>query len=204
MSSNLTGLFLKLEWKDFKGPVPASNPNNMSAMTASDFAPTGVATESVGSGATQSWRLGNNVTVTIKFDSSISWVLPSVASLNDTQKASLLNHEQGHYNITALLARDMFIELMQLKGVRLSSSSVVVDQAKAIFARYQKIAQPLQDLYDSSSQTNHGKDNAKQLLWDGYINTAFTKARVPAVQAPDGKLYKEELLSILRTNKIPI
>ena len=204
MSSKLTGLFRKLTWADFQGPQPTSNPNNMWAEAHPGFSPSGAATKSVGKGATQTWQLDDTITVAVTFDTSLSWVLTSVASMSQQEKDRLLNHEQGHYNLAALLARDMFLEFMQLKAARLSSSAVVAQEVKAIQSRYDAIAQPLQDLYDSSTQTDHGKIAANQIKWDGFINTAFTQARVPNITAPDGKLYKEEILSVLRKNSIPI
>jgi hypothetical protein len=116
----------------------------------------------------------------------------------------LLKHEQGHYEIVALLARDMFIEMMQLKSAGLATSAAVGQQVRAILGRYQRVAQPLQDLYDSNAQTNNGKRSAKQLLWDGYLRTAFTQTRVPAITAPDGATYKVPLLDVLATNGIRI
>ena len=204
MSSKLTGLFRKLTWSDFQSPQPASNPNNMKAEAHPEFSPSGAATKSVGKGATQTWQLDDTITVAITFDSAKSWVLSSVASMSQQDKDKLLNHEQGHYNLVALLARDMFIELMKLKETRISSSAVVAQEVQAIHTRYKNIAQPLQDIYDSKTQTDHGRDAAKQTLWDGYINTAFTQVRVPTGSAPDGTTYKEEILSVLRKNSIPI
>lgn len=204
MSSKLTGLFRKLTWADFQGAEPASNANNMMAEAHPEFAPSGAATKPVGKGATQTWQLDDTIIVDITFDSAQSWKLKSVSSMSQADQDKLLKHEQGHYDLVALLARDMFIELMQLKTTRLSSSAVVAQEVQAIQKRYKAIAQPLQDLYDSPTQTDHGKIAANQTKWDGFINTAFTQTRVPNITAPDGKLYKEEILSILRKNSIPI
>ena len=204
MGSKMTGLFRKLTWQDFKGPQPSSNPTNMWAEARPEFSVAGASTQSSGKGSSTSWQLADTITVAITFDSSKSWVLSSVKGMDQATKDTLLIHEQGHYDLVALLARDMFIELMQLKVARLSSSSVVAQEVQAIHSRYGNIAQPLQDLYDSKTQTDHGRDKAKQTSWNGYINTAFTQHRVPAMSAPDGTAYKVELLSVLRQNGIPI
>lgn len=204
MGSQMTGLFRKLTWNDFSGSQPASNPSNMVAQARPEFSVSGATTQPIGKGASQSWQLGDTVTVAVKFDSAQSWALPSVSGMSQTDKDALLKHEQGHYDLVALLARDCFIELMQLKGARLSSSSVVAQEVQSIHARYGALAQPLQDLYDGKTQTDHGRDKAKQTLWDGYISTAFSQVRVPAMSAPDGTSYKIELLALLRQNGIPI
>ncbi len=124
--------------------------------------------------------------------------------MSQQEKDRLLNHEQGHYNLVALLARDMFLELMQVKAVRTSTPEAAAKLCTDIQTRYMNITQPLQDLYDSKTETDHGRTAAKQTKWDGFINTAFTQARVPQISAPDGKLYKEEILSVLRNNGISI
>lgn len=204
MPSKMTGLFKTLTWQDFKAPQPASNPNNMFAEARPGFSVSGASTQSVGKGSSQAWQLADTITVAVAFDSLKSWVLSSVSSMSKTDQDALLKHEQGHYNLVALLARDMFIELMQLKAARLSSSTVVAQEVQAIHTRYGNLAQPLQDLYDSKAETDHGRDKTKQAKWDGYINSAFTTARVPAESAPDGTAYKIELLPLLRQNGLNI
>lgn len=204
MGSKLVGLKRKLTWSDFQGPQPTSNPDNMWAEAHAGFSPSGAATKPVGSGKSQAWQLADTLVVEITFDRSASWVLTSVASKSQAEQDKLLNHEQGHYNIVALLARDMFIEMMQLKGVRLSSSAAVSNEVQAIHKRYKDAAQPVQDKYDSKKQTDHGRDAAQQAKWDGYIKTAFTQLRSPAMSAPDGTPYKVELLDVLKQNGITV
>lgn len=200
MPSKLTGLFKTLTWQDFKAPQPSSNPNNMSAEARPGFSVSGASTQATGT----TWHLADTLNVTISFDSMKSWVLSSVKSLPKADQDSLLKHEQGHYNLVALLARDMFIELMQLKGAAMASSADVAKEVQTIHTRYGNLAQPLQDLYDSKTETDHGRDKAKQTKWEGFITTAFTQARVPAQTAPDGTAYKVELLPLLRKNGLKI
>lgn len=204
MSSKLTGLFRTLTWDDFKGSPPASNPHNMLAETKAVSSEPFFSFSPEGKGAAKTWQLNDSIVINITIDSTKSWKLSSVASMTQQQKDKLLNHEQGHYNLVALMARDMFLELMQVKGIRTSipqdASKICLDIQK----RYKAVAQPLQDLYDSSSETDHGKTATKQSLWDGFIKTAFTKPRASQMSSPDGTVYKEEILSVLRSNGIPI
>ncbi len=197
MASRLNGLTRKLTWNDFRAPQPA-NPGIMRAEAHPGFSPTGAGTVSVGSGASRVWNLADTLTVNITFDSARSWVLSSVRSMPTADQARLLKHEQGHYEIVALLARDMFIEMMQLKNARMARSADVGTAVTTIFNRYRSVAQPIQDKYDSATETNHGQNTAKQTSWNGYFNTAFTQARTPLMTAPDGATYKVELLTILR------
>ena len=150
------------------------------------------------------WNLADSFVVNVTFDSGQSWAHSSVSSMSLTEKARLLKHEQGHYEIVAILARDMFIEMMALKNADLSSSAAVVQDVRDIMARFQGVAQPLQNLYDSTPQTNHSRNIPKQLNWDGYLNTALTQMRVPAVTAPDGATYKVPLLDVLASNGIRV
>jgi len=204
MSSQLTGLFRTLTWAEFLGPQPSSNPNNTLARTVTLASQPNFTFKSEGKDAAKTWQLNDTITIAITFDSAKSWKLPAVDSMSQTEKDKLLKHEQGHYNLVALLARDMFIELMQVKAVRSSTATGALKLCIDIQTRYNSISQPLQVLYDSKSETDHGRDAAKQTKWDGFINTAFTQARVPQISAPDGASYKEEILSVLRNNGISI
>ncbi len=198
MGSTLKGLFRKLTWGDFSGPQPSSNPDNMWAQAAPGMSPSGITTLTEGTGVSQVWKLGDTVTVSITFDSPNSWVLPSVKSMDEAEKNRLLNHEQGHYNLIALLARDFFWELMQLKAVRFATSADVGTKVREIHSRYTAVGQPLQDLYDSKNETDHGRSSSGQTKWDNFIQKAFTEPRVPAISAPDGTAYKVEILSVIR------
>ena len=202
MSSKLTGLIYEVKWADFAGPQPASNPDNMLAETKTDASKPFFSFTSEGKGAAKTWQLSDSIVINITIVSAKSWKVPSVDSMSEAEKKKLLNHEQGHYNLVALLARDMFIELMQVKAVRTATPQDGVKLCTDIQNRYTNITQPLQDLYDSKTETDHGRAAAKQTKWDAFINTAFTKARVPQISAPDGKLYKEEILGVLRSNGI--
>jgi len=204
MGSNLTGLFRVLTWADFTGPQPSSNPDNMLAETKTVASSPYFSFKSEGKGAAKTWQLNDTITISVSIDSAKSWKLPSVDSMSQAEKDRLLKHEQGHYNLVALLARDMFIELKQVKAVRTSTPEAALKLCTDIQTRYSKITQPLQDLYDSKTETDHFRNTAKQAKWDGFINTAFTKERVPQISAPDGASYKEEILSVLRSNNIPI
>jgi predicted secreted Zn-dependent protease len=142
-------------------------------------------------------RLADNVTVTIQLLRSQSWAKKQrINGWPQPAQADLLRHEQGHYDITALMGRDMFIELMALKTRTFSSLSALETEIRAVGQRY--APQRIHTKYDSSSETDHGRKAAEQRLWDGYLRSAFTQVRTPAVHAPDGTAYKVTLLSVLR------
>lgn len=198
----MTGLVRKLTWSDFKGVEPESA--SMVAEARPTFSVSGASTKSVGKGPSMTWQLGDTITVAVTFDSANSWVSGSVSGLAQADKDALLKHEQGHYDLVALLARDMFIEMMQLKAESFSYSSEIGQKVTAIHTRYGNLAQPVQDLYDATAQTNNGKNKAKQIIWDGYINTAFTQVRASGGSTPGGTMYKAELIPLLKQNGLQI
>jgi hypothetical protein len=102
---------------------------------------------------------------------------------------------QGHYDLVALFCRDMFIELMTLKQQSSSTPQAVVTAAQAIFQRFDGFIAAVHAPYDN--QTDHGNIAQQQQRWDGFIRSAFTSPRTPAMNAPDGTPYKMPLLDVL-------
>jgi hypothetical protein len=112
-------------------------------------------------------------TVTVKMDTVKSWVM------KDEKTDDLLNHEQGHYNISALGARDF------LNGVLNLEADTDAKLATA-FANLKKSVQSLIDtinkMYDEDPNcgTSHGKLKDKQNQWDMRIKSLMNN--------PKGKL----------------
>ena len=204
MPSILTGVFPRhfLTLNDFQGTAPANPGAGMKAEAHPHINNRDAASESFEDGEETLYRLKDAFKVDVVFDTSASWVIPSVHQDSATEQARLLNHEQGHYDIAALVARDFFIEMMALKEARMSGASDVNDAVMALFTTYPGNAQALQDLYDDHLQTDHGRTQSKQNDWDGYFQTAYTQARVPEVLAPDGKAYKKPIYEVLDDNGI--
>jgi Bacterial protein of unknown function (DUF922) len=195
MASSLTGRDKKLTWTDFGTPVPKPKPPPGGTATAAHTEvkyPTTYGWASSG----KSFSLSDNVTVAIHLDKSKTWVANWVFKEPKTFQDDLLKHEQGHYAIAALLARDMFIELMHLKG-RTFSSKADLDAAVASIVNAHR-SQPVHDKYDAVSETNHGINDPQQKVWDALFQKAWTTPRSPAVTAPDGAVYKVRLLDVLK------
>ncbi|NNE97829.1 MAG: hypothetical protein HKN25_02280 [Pyrinomonadaceae bacterium] len=204
MPSTITGVFPRrvITINDFQGSPPANPKPGMKAEAHPGINNAGAASESFIDGGETLFRLRDSFTVDVVWDTAASWVLPSVHNDSASEQARLFNHEQGHYDIAALIARDFFIEMMALKGARMSSASEVTDAVRDLFARYPGNAQALQGLYDDPLQTNHGRTQTKQDDWDGFFHTAYTEERVPQVLAPDGKAYKKPIYEVLADNGI--
>jgi hypothetical protein len=206
MSSKLNGLIRELKWADFGTPKdkPAPKPGGfaLAAFTHAVYDGPSWSVMPVPGTKPMEFELKDTVTVTIwlKHDSWVAkWVFKQPQRVQD----NLLEHEQGHYDITALIARDMFIELMQLKQRRFKTAAEGEQAINAITARHSTaVIKTVNTKYDSSAETNHGWNPTAQQRWNGYIQEAFTKERNPRVQAPDGTYYKIPLLDVLRAAKM--
>jgi hypothetical protein len=195
MPSRLAGLTKQLTWADFGNPVkrPGPQPGKtaIGAHTATD-APITYGWRSSG----KSFQLQDNVMVTIRFLPATSWVADWVFQQPQQFQDDLLNHEQGHYDITALMARDMFIEIMQLKSQTFASKGALDKAVADIVKAY--AFQPVHGKYDAPGEANHSMNQTQQKAWDALLTQARTMPRNPPMYAPDGAAYKERLLDVLR------
>ena len=184
MPSRLLNLRHQLRWRDFQGQVPPNS--EFSAETDTKMR---LRYGHASSGGQT--RLTDNVVVTVQLRRAHSW-----AKAGAVRTAALLNHEQRHYDITALMSRDFFIDMMQLKTRTFPSTGDLDQEVSRLATHY--ASQPIHDQYDD--ETDHGQRAADQRRWDCMINRAFSTARSPAVTAPDGTPYKIRLLNVLNGN----
>ena len=195
MPSRLLNLTRVLTWNDFakvnKSPDPGQTVEV--AQTATDIVPSGFGVERmVGS---SSVRLKDTVEVRIEFQPKQSWVYNWVFTQSQSYQNDLLNHENGHYKIVALIGRDFFLALMRLKANTYPNAGALQADLSKVSKAIAEKAQPAQDKYDD--QTKNGTDAAQQKLWDGYITTSFTTPVSPPEQAADGTPIKVPLLTVL-------
>ena len=207
LPSKLVGLKRKLSWGDFKGPVPKTSTFLSGTFMGIDRKVGGSA---FGPGSFEasgsSFKLKDAVVITINFDENKSWEY--TGSLNATQAQLLLEHEQGHYDIAALVARDMFIAIMALKAQTFVTQQDGLNALNTISNRYGALLTKIDNLYDSTGETGHRafeslsfgppRKPPEQAKWEGYLKRARTEERSPAMTAPDGTPYKVELADILR------
>lgn len=201
MASQLIGLFRTLSWSNFQrrhGAAPGAGEFAIGAETHANLNQNNITSkvESVPGSAPTRYRVKDDITITVTFGGD-SWVEDWVMARDAAFRDNLLNHEQGHYNIAALTARDLFIELMQLKSQSFASNIDAQRAIANIWTTGGGKAQAIQDLYDEENQAHHGANAAGQARWDGFLTTAFTQARVPPMSAPDGTSYKVTLMSVL-------
>jgi hypothetical protein len=210
MPSRLNNLFRKLTWDDFRGPVPRGT--SFAAATSSTFR---LSAPHFARGKDESgkdgWRLTDDLVVTVVFDNQKSWRI-DMSQWPDQLQKFLLDHEQGHYDITALVARDLFIKLMSLKTHVYPSEADGRKDIKGWENTYGDRKDSVQEAYDA--ETGHSQANvftpstnlftpppqkgAPQREWEKLIASAFTKPREPLVLAPDGVPYKVELTTLVQ------
>jgi hypothetical protein len=180
MANTITGQNLRLQWSDFAGAVPGNRAPNSVAFTSASF--------TIGSfNIVQAYAaigirmpdarndLGfviNNLRITVTLNKARMWAVQSART------PALLAHEQGHYDIVALVMQDLFNDLVGPPSV-LTTSQAVQQYATARITEAQRRIRVMESrtnqdgLYDT--QTNHGLNQAPQGNW----NRAFSLARPP-------------------------
>jgi len=102
-----------------------------------------------------------NVHFVLKLVPARTWVVKGKESKD------LLRHEQGHWDIVGLLAREYQREIKKLRG---DSVSQLKARFRKLEARVQAKGERLNTgagLYDT--QTDHGRNKAQQKRWDALI-----------------------------------
>jgi len=206
MPSQLIGLRRTLAWSDYG--LPPKNPQ-FAAQTASNILVTPPHFQRSG----KAFQLVDNVTLTVKFDKDQSWRI-DMSQWPSALEQNVLDHEQAHYDITALSARDLFIQLMGEK-IRVFSSEhdgqvsfnywVNLYRAnwKKIDVEYDletghsqaNVFVPSTNLFTPPQQFQKGQP---QQQWERLIDQAFTTPRPSGERSmADQALYKMELMDVL-------
>ncbi|MGE5171703.1 MAG: hypothetical protein ACM3JC_15175 [Rudaea sp.] len=177
MASSLTGLRRTLTWNDFtrKDDVSRPQPGDvaMVAQTRAVFAVQGLSSGPVDGSRPTAYKLADRVKVVVRLKRDECWVAAWVVagSTSGPERQRLLKHEQGHYDIVALLARDMLAEITAVAKNLYASAQEPIDDANAVMARYDPYYDSVQELYDE--KTNHGDVRNEQQRWNGFLLRAF-------------------------------
>ena len=199
MPSELKGLFKTLDWSNFTvRPESPPNPGQIVVAARTDTQNSLVARPEGIPGA-KKFRLADTVQVVISLNASgtfqKSWV---ATTMSQAQRDDLLSHEQGHYDIHALLSRDFFLAVMELKPNEYDNpGGLTVDINAAQRATTDKSA-AVQARYDT--ETGTGSKPTEQAQWKAMIQSAFDTAASPPRFASDGIPIKVTLLSVLSKN----
>ena len=110
MPSRLLNRVHRVQWRDFHAQPPHNAAQDAHIVTNANLN-YGYSTGPNGA------QLADSVTVTIQLLGQRSWAKKQLIRGRPQQAQNdLLRHEQGHYDITAMMGRNMFIDLMALKA----------------------------------------------------------------------------------------
>lgn len=209
MTSTLFNLMKTLTWPDFGLPnhnIPQPGPNaDALAAKMSAYVPQPIChPEQVPGSSPSEYRLRDNIQVRVLINHQETFRAAWIHQImTPAQRDLLLNHEQKHYDIIALLARDMFLDLMEVKGRPYPTAQAVLSAAQVVKDYYFGYMPDINDWYDT--QTNHGSTASQQTVnqqnaWNDHISRAFTVPRMPHRHSPVGNnaIYKKRLTDVLR------
>jgi len=113
------------------------------------------------------WRMGD-VEVMVYVSKQETWVVKG------QQTPDLLNHEQGHFDISGLVAREAYVSYQQL---RTKTQELLKKKLAELNRRLQRKVDRLNTKYDSVKETNHGMNKANQTKWDKLIQSAIQSGK---------------------------
>jgi hypothetical protein len=165
-----------LDWRDFQGAVPTKRTGGDDAQTEVRFDMQYDYEWDDTKGTHHGYRV-DHVQVKVELDRSSMWAVTA------SRTPTLLKHEQGHYDIVALIARDLFNELTGWESANppkrfrketdlKTAADRLARQAKSLAARISGTSSSV-GVYDK--QTKHGQDTKAQDQWDKALEAARTK-----------------------------
>jgi hypothetical protein len=160
----LTGWPRSLTWSDFSEKSSRPEGSDEAAQIASEA----IQPDQVDIDRTNGRFHVKDYTIDVQIDGSRTWVVTAQKS------SALLGHEQGHYDITGLTARDM---AAQIQALRAASPKELGEQVKAVIARTQALGTKLTKLYDGDGPggTANGKNSANQAKWEAHLAACASK-----------------------------
>jgi hypothetical protein len=177
--SSLEGHEDTLIWADFQASAPSASTTSEAAFASARFDLNYDYLWDDSHGAAHGYRI-DHVQVKVEVERSLMW------SVKKDRTAALLAHEQGHYDIVALLGRDLYNELSGwnsgTKPKRFRKESDLKDEVNRVRRRYTKLAADLAGtssvvgVYDA--KTKHGTDAKAQEQW----TAALAKARADGTE----------------------
>lgn len=120
-----------------------------------------------------SYNMGRNGRAIIVSSADMNISMNTVTSwaVTSQQTSVLLQHEQGHYDITALGARELYNTMLTLSGASENNLKRSIRDANA---RIQSKVDAANRRYDN--QTNHSQNTTKQTEWNKQIAAEKQKA----------------------------
>ena len=176
--------FKRLAFSDFtvrQLPPPAANSTTEGAQTFvnRDIKPSRLTFQRAPHLKQPAFMMVQDPNITVTLDKGRMWVASWVFSRPVAFQTSLLNHEQGHYEISMLNAGDIFHELLTITGSAFPSAQAGLAAVRSMETRLFK-AQPIHDKYDAD--TGGGLNATMQKAWDDALSTARVTFVRPALR----------------------
>lgn len=181
-----------MTWDDFKGKVP--DKAKLDAETASGLS-SDYDTEMKQTDRNKWEATFSRLEGSIALDRCESWVKPEAKG-----DAGLLKHEQGHYDISELWAREFNKALQAIKDKLIGNGNSaeaaeadLLKQLDKIQEKFMKEHDKMSKEYDSKAETDHGKNQSKQDEWnakiaDWLMNGFPDSVTIPEIKVKDGKV----------------
>ena len=199
MASALFGVDYKLRWADFQSVAtpPAGVPSGATAETRTGTTVLGVNIDLLWQGTPQIYRIRDTLVVRV-FVRPDSWRLTSLSTASGRDQVRLIKHEQGHYDIDALLARDFYQRIRSMMGQPFTDPADAREQMEDHHEATIGRADALNHDYDAD--TRNGEDGVEQWSWWCAIKRARQLHRSPQARDARGRLLKVELVDALRSS----
>jgi hypothetical protein len=203
--SQLTNVAHQLAWSEFtthkSDPLPAPGTVAPAAYTKPVIATSGFGLAGIPGSKPPKGQVKDTIVVGVSLGAE-SWVEDWVFNLPQAKQDDLLNHEQGHFNVGALLARDFYYDLLKLRQKQYNSPT----ESNADFETLKKArdAAMVSIVKKYDDDTKHGTVAAQQTRWDGFFTSATTQLRSPSETAPDGTPLKIRLVDLLKSYGITV
>ncbi|NZA28594.1 hypothetical protein H0E84_19655 [Luteimonas sp. SJ-92] len=183
-----TALNRVLVWEDFKRrkmAAPSAGQIAIAAQTAVGWtvAPADLKVRAVKGSKPVVYKLVQEPTTTVRLDGQKMWVASFVFDdWPESKREALLDHEQIHYLIGALSARDYARDFAAIAANAYDSSEDGIEDIKQAMERNsQARAQALQDAYDDQTKHDPTGFKAEQAKW----KTAVVGARTTGLRLRD-------------------
>ncbi|HMD71938.1 MAG TPA: hypothetical protein VKF41_11370 [Bryobacteraceae bacterium] len=203
--SQLMNATHKIAWTEFtthkSDPMPAAGTVAPAAYTLPVISTQGFGLEGIPGSKPPKAKLKDTIVVSVSLGAA-SWVEDWVFNLPQAKQDELLNHEQGHFTVGGLLARDFYYDLLKLRQKEYSSPAESTADFNGLKNSRDAAFKAIVDKYDAD--TKHGTVAAQQARWDGFLSSAANQPRNPPETAQDGTALKIRLVDLLKTFGITI
>jgi hypothetical protein len=203
--SQLTNVTHQIAWSEFtshkQDPLPPAGTVAPAAFTKPWIVTQGFGLAGIPGSKPPKGQVKDTINVSVSLGPE-SWVEDWVFNLPQAKQDDLLNHEQGHFSVGALLARDFYYDLLNLRKKQYNSPTESNADFEALKKARDAAMVSIVTKYDDD--TKHGTVSAQQVRWDGFFSSAATQARTPAETASDGTPLKIRLVDLLKSFGITV